>query len=74
MTDANWTNDDVQGFVTRLEAFYGELSETERAMFIERLVPAVDATDDVAGFAARGEVAPVEVISEHVTAFLKSRA
>ena len=71
MTNAEWTNEDVQGFVARLESFYGELTETERAMFVERLLPEVDAAGAVAGFAARGQAVAAEVIGERVAAFLK---
>lgn len=74
MAETAWVQRDVEGFVTRLAAFYDDLSPGARQIFVDLLREPMHKSEDVSGYSMMGAAVPTAVITAAVTDYLLRRA
>jgi hypothetical protein len=70
MSETVWTAEEIEGFVTRLGAFYAELSETERRILTDMLRDRVQATAEVSGYALAEQVLSADALTDVISQYL----
>lgn len=70
MSDAQWTREDVHGFVTKVSAFYTDLNETQQQIFTDMLRAGVWSAADVSGYALSEQPVSATTMSAALSEYL----